>query len=106
MNDVNIEEIPDYLKDNHYANAKNLHHGNNYKYPHDYPNNYVDQEYMPEQLKNKKYYIYGQSYIEKEYQKYWDADKKMKDYALLWSKNNLYFINVRHLQIKLTSAYI
>lgn len=76
MNDVNIEEIPDYLKDNHYANAKNLHHGNNYKYPHDYPNNYVDQEYMPEQLKNKKYYIYGQSYIEKEYQKYWNEIKK------------------------------
>ena len=30
---------------------------NGYKYPHDYPNDWVDQEYLPNNLKNKKYYI-------------------------------------------------
>ena len=43
-------DIPDHLKDAHYESAKKLNHGVDYKYPHDYPNAYVEQQYMPEKI--------------------------------------------------------
>lgn len=47
--------IPNHIRDAHYASAIKLGvHG--YKYPHDFPNNYVEQDYLPKQLQNKKYY--------------------------------------------------
>lgn len=48
--------IPDDLKDAHYSGAKKLGHGVGYKFPHDYPNAWVDQQYLPNNLVNKKYY--------------------------------------------------
>ncbi len=48
--------IPDDLKDAHYSGAKKLGHGVGYKFPHDYPNAWVDQQYLPNNLINKKYY--------------------------------------------------
>ena len=48
--------IPDDLKDAHYSGAKKLGHGIDYKYPHNYPNSWVDQQYLPDNLVNKKYY--------------------------------------------------
>jgi putative ATPase len=39
--------VPDHLKDGHYKGADKLGHGAGYKYAHDYPEHYVDQEYMP-----------------------------------------------------------
>lgn len=51
------DEIPAHLKDAHYSGAKNLGHGIEYKYPHDYENNYVEQEYLPKNILDKKYYI-------------------------------------------------
>jgi putative ATPase len=47
-------EIPLYLKDGHYAAAKKSGRMVNYLYPHNYENNYVDQVYLPEKIKNKK----------------------------------------------------
>lgn len=48
--------VPDHLKDTHYRDAKTTYgYGVDYKYPHDYPGNYVEQDYLPEQLKNRKY---------------------------------------------------
>lgn len=52
----NVGEIPKHLKDAHYNGAKNLGHGSEYKFPHDYPNHYVKQQYLPTRLKDKKYY--------------------------------------------------
>ncbi len=46
-----------------------------YKYPHDYPNRYVEQQYLPDDLKNKKYYFYGDNKNEKAAEDYW---KKIK----------------------------
>ncbi len=46
-----------------------------YKYPHDYPNRYVEQQYLPDDLKNKKYYFYGDNKNEKAAEEYW---KKIK----------------------------
>ena len=52
----NIGDIPNHLKDAHYVKAKELGHGVEYKFPHDYPNHYVKQQYLPNRLRNKTYY--------------------------------------------------
>ncbi|NLM05030.1 MAG: replication-associated recombination protein A [Clostridiales bacterium] len=49
--------VPNHLKDSHYKGAKDFGHGIGYLYPHDYQSNYVAQEYLPKELKDKKYYI-------------------------------------------------
>jgi len=48
--------IPPHLRDAHYEGAVKLGHGVEYKYPHDYPNSWVDQDYLPAELKNTKFY--------------------------------------------------
>ncbi|MCH5249671.1 MAG: replication-associated recombination protein A [Lachnospiraceae bacterium] len=48
--------IPTHLQDAHYKGAKNLGHGVGYKYAHDYPNNYVNQQYLPYELNGKEFY--------------------------------------------------
>lgn len=47
-----------------------------YKYPHDYENHYVKQQYLPEDIKNKKYYSYGDNKTERAAKEYWDKIKK------------------------------
>lgn len=49
-------KVPVHLRDSHYDGAKDLGHGIGYKYPHDYPNSYVEQLYLPEELEGKVYY--------------------------------------------------
>lgn len=49
-------EVPDHLKDAHYKGAKDLGRGVGYLYPHDYEAGWVRQQYLPDRLKNKKYY--------------------------------------------------
>ena len=48
--------IPVHLRDAHYKGAIKLGHGATYKYPHDYEGSFVEQNYLPEELKNKKKY--------------------------------------------------
>ncbi len=50
-------KVPPHLKDAHYKGAKDLGNGIGYKYPHDYKGNFVVQQYLPDSLKNKKYYL-------------------------------------------------
>lgn len=52
-----IYPVPDHLKDAHYKGSRQMGHGVGYKYPHDYPGNFVEQDYLPEKLRNKKYFI-------------------------------------------------
>jgi putative ATPase len=47
--------VPDHLKDAHYKDAKKYGYGTEYKYPHDYPGHHVEQDYLPAELKGKKY---------------------------------------------------
>ena len=47
--------VPDHLKDAHYKDAKKYGYGTDYKYPHSYPGHHVEQEYLPAELKGKKY---------------------------------------------------
>lgn len=49
-------EIPMHLRDAHYQGANELGHGVGYKYPHDYPNGWVNQTYLPKELENVQYY--------------------------------------------------
>ncbi|MFD2046182.1 replication-associated recombination protein A [Ornithinibacillus salinisoli] len=49
-------EIPLHLKDSHYQGAKKLGRGVEYKYPHNYENGWVSQQYLPDSIKNKQYY--------------------------------------------------
>lgn len=48
--------IPAHLQDAHYKGAAKLGHGTGYKYAHDYPNNYVNQQYLPYELSGKEFY--------------------------------------------------
>lgn len=49
-------EVPNHLKDAHYKGAKELGRGIDYKYPHDYESGWVKQQYLPDKLKNRRYY--------------------------------------------------
>ncbi len=57
-------EIPPYLQDGHYAGAQKLGRATGYRYPHDYPNHYVRQQYLPDRLKDRVYYTFGQNKTE------------------------------------------
>ncbi len=48
--------IPPHLQDAHYKGAAKLGHGTGYKYAHDYPNNYVRQQYLPYELDGREFY--------------------------------------------------
>lgn len=48
--------VPSHLQDAHYKGSKNLGHGIGYKYAHDYPNHYVEQQYLPDEIKNARFY--------------------------------------------------
>ena len=49
--------------------------GQNYKYPHDFKNHYVCQQYLPDDLKNKKYYEFGENKTEQAAKAYWELIK-------------------------------
>lgn len=48
--------VPNHLRDAHYAGASSLGQGIGYLYPHDYENGFVEQIYLPDKLRGKKYY--------------------------------------------------
>ncbi|MEL7692633.1 replication-associated recombination protein A, partial [Streptococcus anginosus] len=48
--------IPRHLRDGHYAGSKELGNAQDYKYPHNYPGNWVQQDYLPEKIKNADYF--------------------------------------------------
>lgn len=49
--------IPRHLRDGHYAGSKELGNAQDYKYPHNYPGNWVKQDYLPEKIKYADYFI-------------------------------------------------
>ncbi|MBC8588485.1 replication-associated recombination protein A [Paratissierella segnis] len=56
IKNLETARVPLHLKDTHYKGSEKLGHGKDYKYPHDYPFNYIPQDYLPEGFKDKEYY--------------------------------------------------
>lgn len=75
LENTNFGDVPDHLKDSHYYGAKNLGVGG-YKYPHDFNDHYVNQEYLPKALKDKVYYKAQHNKYEENLKKYWENLKK------------------------------
>lgn len=70
VKNIQTSGVPSHLKDCHYNGASDLGHGLGYKYAHDYKNNYVKQQYLPDELKDEKYYIPSDSGHEKNIKKW------------------------------------
>ena len=75
LDNLSIDDIPPHLKDAHYSGASKLGRGVEYKYPHIYPNHYVKQQYLPNNIKDKVYYEYGDNKMERTSKDYWDKVK-------------------------------
>ena len=68
-------QIPAYLRDAHYSGAKDLGRGLDYKYPHNYENHYVEQQYLPDELKGTRFYIPSDNGYEKAIQRWFERIK-------------------------------
>ena len=68
--------VPRTLQNTHFDGEDQLNKGQNYKYPHDYKNHYVKQQYLPDDVKDAHYYIYGSNKFEQALKEYWDKIKK------------------------------
>ena len=71
LENLRVDDIPNSMKDAHYSGAANLGRGVTYKYPHNYENSYVKQQYLPDNLASKVYYQYGNNKLEKTTAEYW-----------------------------------
>lgn len=74
LENINFGDVPMHLKDAHYGGAANLGIGG-YKYPHDYNNHYIKQNYMPKELQGRKYYTEQNNKYEENIKKYWEKIK-------------------------------
>ena len=72
VQETRIETIPVHLKDAHYKGAAKLGHGAGYKYAHDYPDHYVEQQYLPDELLGRSFYIPTENGYEKEIRERFD----------------------------------
>ena len=70
--------IPRQLQNKHFDGDDAEVKGQFYLYPHDYPNRWVDQQYLPDVLKNQKYYTYGDNKQEQAAREYWAKIKGNK----------------------------
>ena len=69
-------QVPVYLRDAHYKSSQKLGHGVGYKYAHDYPNNYVDQQYLPDKIAGRVFYEPSDNGYERDIKAYFDKIKK------------------------------
>lgn len=68
--------VPAHLQDAHYKGSANLGRGIGYKYAHDYPNHYVEQQYLPDEIKDAKFYIPSENGYEKKIREYFHKIKE------------------------------
>lgn len=79
MNDIEKGiggDIPRHLQNKHFDGEDAEIKGQHYLYPHSYNRHYVNQQYLPDNIKNKKYYEFGDNKTEQKYKEYWDIIKK------------------------------
>lgn len=74
----NFSPIPRQLQNKHFDGEDAEIKGQNYIYPHPFPNHWVEQQYLPDKLKNTKYYEYGANKNEQAHKEYWDKIKGNK----------------------------
>lgn len=68
--------IPRTLQNKHYDSAEVQNKGQFYQYPHDFPNHWVDQQYLPDTLLGARYYSFGENKNEQSFKAYWENIKK------------------------------
>ena len=68
--------VPRELQNTHFDGEDQAKKGQNYKYPHDYKNHYVKQQYLPDDVKDAHYYNYGNNKFEQALKEYWEKIKK------------------------------
>ena len=73
MRDGRFSDVPNHLRGSGYAGAEKLGRGTAYVYPHDFPNHWVRQQYLPDALAGAKYYEFGDNKTEQAAKAYWDA---------------------------------
>ena len=69
------EPVPIHLRDTSFKGAEKLGHGVGYKYPHNYPNHEVEQEYMPPSVKGREYYVPSEMGVEARIRAKYDGKK-------------------------------
>ncbi|MBQ6428806.1 MAG: replication-associated recombination protein A, partial [Oscillospiraceae bacterium] len=69
-----IGSVPRELQNVH-ADGTGFEREQGYRYPHEYPGHWVQQQYLPDVLKNRVYYEYGDNKTEQAAKKYWEAIK-------------------------------
>ncbi len=74
----NFGPIPRQLQNKHYDGEDAEIKGQHYVYPHDCPNHWTEQQYLPDKLKNTKYYEYGTNKNEQAHKEYWSKIKGEK----------------------------
>ena len=72
-------DIPAHLRDASYDSAAKLGHGLTYKYPHAFENSWTPQQYLPDALKDRIYYNFGNNKTEQAAAEYWKNIKKSKE---------------------------
>ena len=70
--------VPRHLQNKHFDGADQNNPGQFYKYPHSFPDRWVDQQYLPDSLKNAKFYTPGNNKTEQKFKEYWDIIKNRK----------------------------
>ena len=69
-------KVPRTLQNTHYDAADAKVKGQNYQYPHDYKHHWVAQQYLPDDIKQAKYYVYQDNKYEQALKEYWEKIKK------------------------------
>ena len=72
---IDTGEIPRQLQNKHYDGEGAEVKGQNYLYPHDFKNHYVVQQYLPDNIKDKVYYVPGKNKTEQAAADYWEKIK-------------------------------
>ena len=72
-------QVPPHLRDAHYGGARDLGHGIGYKYAHDYPENYVRQQYLPDAIREERFYIPTENGYEKQIRNHLEHLRKREE---------------------------
>ena len=79
IRDGHTGDVPEHLKDASYGGAEKMGRGLTYRYPHNFKNSWVEQQYLPDVLKDATYYKAGLNKAEQQAREYWEKVKHGKN---------------------------